>query len=287
MPAAPTGWCIARAGPLQVQRYLADAVLGGIMTRRLIDRKSWLAYIVFSWLNKLVVRWHFKQMHVRGLENIPQSGPFLLVSNHISRFDGLVIHELIGRPSNWMVSPNELKGLQGVILRSMGAFPANALCDLVNFLRLRTAQGEGIVIFPEGDIYRDGATHPFKNGAARIALSCAKAGIPFLLVPLAVSYNDGLWHTASVNIGEPIELEMYLRDFSPQSNMGIRDLTVRLFREVCQLRQNLGENKDNLTLFTGRAVKTWVKRRSAALSKLPETNCYETDKSKLARTLVG
>lgn len=255
------------------------------MQRQLYDRKTWIAFLFFSFLNKIVVRCRFKGLTVAGVDQIPKHGPFLIVSNHVSRFDGLVIHELIGRPSNWMVSPNELIGLKGFILKAMGAFPAKASYNLVNFVQQRTLMGEGIVIFPEGDIFRDGETRQFKNGASRIALSCVRAGISLTLLPLALAYDDGPKGFVHVNIGQPIELNEYVRNFSQQSNIGIRDLTIRLYREVCYLKQGLGQAADEL--FTNRPLKVWMTRKANAncASKEEKTspNGKETAELAMAR----
>src|SRR5262249_23505564 len=238
---------------------------GGIMKKQLKDRKNWLTFAVFKAINVLAVRSRFEHVRFIGRENIPKSGPFLLVSNHISRWDGLVLHEAIERPSNWMVTPNELTGLQGLVLRSMGAFPADATFRLIDFVRAQAAKGEGTVIFPEGNVFYDAVTHPFKNGAARLALSCATVGIPLTLVPAAVHYgNNG--RTATVIVGEPVDLPAYVKEYIEQSNVGIRSLTSRLYREVCHLRHSLGVQADNLILFTGPRKKRWVPRLFGAKS---------------------
>ncbi|HEY9869065.1 MAG TPA: lysophospholipid acyltransferase family protein [Candidatus Obscuribacterales bacterium] len=239
------------------------------MRKRLQDTRGWLSFAVFNPLNWLVVRARFRRLEVAGIENVPCEGPFIVVSNHICRWDGLVLHELIGRPCNWMVSPNELTGLQGAVLRSMGCFPADCRYDLVGFVRAQAASGHGIVIFPEGNVFADGATHPFKNGAARLALSCAAAGIALPVVPVAIHYPEEEPASVRVSFGEPVELLPYLEEFAGQSNMGVRSLTVRLYREVCHLRHNLGVSADNLVLFTGRPVKRWVPREPGAKAGRP------------------
>ncbi len=229
------------------------------MRKELQDRKSWLTFAVFNTVNVLAVRTRFDRIRFIGSENIPKEGPFLLVSNHISRWDGLVIHELVERPSNWMVSPNELKGLQGLVLRSMGAFPADPGFRLIEFVRSQAARGEGMVIFPEGNVFYDGVTHPFKNGASRLALSCAAAGIPLTVVPAAIDYGPGM-RTVTVTVGEPVDLFAYLEEYREQSNMGIRLLTARMNREVCHLRHSMGVQADNLVLFSGPKLKRWAPR---------------------------
>lgn len=232
------------------------------MKKLIYDRKSPLTMSIFGTLNKLVLPAKFAAIDFIGQENIPGRGPFLLVANHISRWDGLLLQYLIDRPANYMVSPNELTGLQGLIIRSVGAFPADPRFDLHRFVRAQMDKGEALVIFPEGNIFTDGRTHPFKNGAARLALNCAAAGVDLPVIPMALEYvniNNGK-DTARCLIGCPIDLKAYVREFREQSNMGIRSLTVRLEREVLILRESLGASADGMRLLSGEPLRMWVPR---------------------------
>jgi 1-acyl-sn-glycerol-3-phosphate acyltransferase len=223
--------------------------------KKITDRKSKLIYSIFSWLNSTIVRRQFPKLDVLGTDNIP-AGPCLFVCNHTKRWDGLLIYHLLGRPSNFLVSPNELKGLQGAILKSMGAFPASTSFDLQTHVRQQLAKGEPVVIFPEGDIYRDGKTHTFKSGAARMALACAKAGIVVPIVPAAVHYDEGL-RSVKVVIGAPVDPAPYVIEADSIAGQ-VKSLTERLFREVCHLRYQLGSRADQLELFSGKPSRSWV-----------------------------
>lgn len=220
------------------------------------DKKSWLVYGILSKLNRMVLARKFARIEVFGKENLPKNGPFLLVSNHVSRYDGLIIYKLIDRPTNFMVSPNELLGLQGKILRSMGSFPADPRTDLIGFAQQRIESGEGVVVFPEGDIYRDGSTHTFKNGASRVVLGLASRGLKIPVIPLAVHYDDERG-VAKVNISSPVDIEDYLELFGQKPAEGLRCLSNRLHREVCCLRRELGARNDLDALYTCRGVLRW------------------------------
>lgn len=226
------------------------------MKKKIVDCKSGITYAIFSFINNTTVKNHFRNIEVIGAENIPRDRPFILVSNHISRWDGLLVYHLIGRPSNFMVHPNELKGLQGLILRSMGAFPASSSFDLQGHVLQQAGKGEALVIFPEGDVYRDGATHPFKSGPARLALGCARGGRDLDVVPLAISYSeDGL--EAKVMVAPPVVLDEYKSRLADDMNGAIRSLTERLFREVCHLRHALGCSMEKVVLFNSKRTGDW------------------------------
>jgi 1-acyl-sn-glycerol-3-phosphate acyltransferase len=221
------------------------------------DKKNWLTYSFWSRINHLAVHTHFKKVVVIGGENIPQRGAFMLVSNHISRWDGLLAYSLVGRPANFMVSPNELLGPQGVVLKSMGSFPADPRHDLNGHVERQAQKGEGIVIFPEGDVYRDGTTHPFKAGAARFSLAMSSKGIDVPLIPMAIHYRDD-GDTAVVMVSPAVDTACYRTEFEANPAAAVKTLSERLHREVCHLKHSLGSQADSQTLFIGRPPRSWA-----------------------------
>src|SRR5271156_3915898 len=117
---------------------------------KLVDCKNPISVGFWHLVNEVVCAIHYKRFSVKGAENIPKSGPYLLIANHTSRWDGLVLMKTMrGRASNWMVSPNELKGWQGSALRSVGSFPAYPSIELMNFIGRQIKKGQPIVLFPE------------------------------------------------------------------------------------------------------------------------------------------
>ncbi len=228
------------------------------MKRQLIDRKNGLVYAVWSTVNKLILRTRFNTFEIIGRENIPEKGAFMLVSNHITRWDGLLVYELINRPSNFMVHPNELVGFQGTVLMSMGAFPSNPRFDLKAHVLSQLQKGEGVVIFTEGNIFRDGHTHPFKKGAARFALDSAQSGLDVPLIPIAIQYDD-VRNVARVMVGQPVELAQYAEEFSHTPTEAVATLTERLQREVGHLRLALGNLNERVVLFASKPLRAWAK----------------------------
>ncbi len=198
----------------------------------LYDRKNKFAECFWAGVNNCVLACKFDKISVHGIENIPRSGPFILVSNHVSRWDGLLIKQLVGRPANYMVSPAELRGFQGVVLRSIGAFPASPRFDLSGFVIQKAVQGEATIIFPEGNIYRNGTPYRFKNGAARLALDCCAAGLKCPLIPSAIAYEDTATSVVHLTVGAPLDVEAFVYKSGEQRNMMIRLLTGQLELEV-------------------------------------------------------
>jgi 1-acyl-sn-glycerol-3-phosphate acyltransferase len=224
--------------------------------RALIDRKNAFVYAFWMLVNRISIAVRFKDLQIIGKHNLPKSGPFILLSNHISRWDGLIVYQLINRPANFMVSPNELLGMQGAVLSSMGSFPADPRADLINHALGQLKKGEGIVVFPEGNIFRDGSTHNFKNGAAKIAQAAAEHGIDVPVIPAAIHYADD-GKVAQIALGTAVQASEYFTDNARTSNNVLRNFCERMHREVCHLRCSLGSIGDRLALFTGARRFHW------------------------------
>jgi 1-acyl-sn-glycerol-3-phosphate acyltransferase len=233
------------------------------MKTKLRDKKNWLVYTFWILVGRIVLKRRFRSIIIDGWQNLPdRSQPFILVSNHSSRWDGLLAYYLLDRPSNFMVSPNELRGAQGVVLRSMGAFPASVHCDLHGHVESQMAKGEPVVIFPEGDVFRDGKTHRFKSGTARFALSCVKAGLDVPIVPIAITYEDN-GRVARIAVAPAVPATEYVAEAPDRYPAAVRSLSERLFREVCHLRYQLGSTADVPALFEN-APSGWFDPGSAA-----------------------
>ena len=133
------------------------------------------------------------RIKVRGLENIPESGPALLVSNHVSFMDALVIGGSVRRPVRFVMDHNIFKNpVLGFIFRTARAIPIaparedpQALDKAFELIDAELAEGEVVCIFPEGKLTRDGEMSEFKRGVERIL---ERRPVP--VVPMALR---GLW----------------------------------------------------------------------------------------------
>ena len=195
-----------------------------------IDGKTPIGYLFWNIVDRVVVDFHFNRIEVIGPEHLPREGSFILVSNHSSRWDGPVVQHILNRRANYMVSPNEMRGLQGSAVMSVGAFPANPRLDLIGYAHQKLAKGEPVVIFPEGNVFYDGTLHPFKKGVARIALAAARDGLNVPVVPIHIRYSGEEGPCVRVVIGENVSLDEY-RDRA-DSREAMTELAHRLYGEV-------------------------------------------------------
>jgi len=136
------------------------------------------------------------RLRAHGLENIPESGPAVIVCNHVSYVDALIITAASRRPIRFVMDHNIFKiPLANFVFRENRAIPiAPAKEDeaLLNKayddIAAALEAGELVGIFPEGGITRDGEIASFKNGIARIL-----ERTPVPVVPMALR---GLWDSA-------------------------------------------------------------------------------------------
>ena len=198
--------------------------------------------------NYLVLPAFFSKITVKGQENIPLTGGVILAPTHRSRWDALILPYAVGRlvsrrDLRFMVSANEMKGVQGWLIRRLGGFPVNTdhpgMGSLVHSVELLAA-GEMVAIFPEGGICRDRVVHPLKPGVARIALEVKtmKPDADIKILPVSISYNQpypGWGSEATVNIGQGINVLDY------QQNSLKRE-TVRLTKTLSDRLKLLHED---------------------------------------------
>lgn len=160
----------------------------------------WLAAILYPLARQVVLPGYFGQITVTGQEHLPRSGPVILAPTHRSRWDAVVVPSLVGRPVTgrdpyFMVSADEMTGVQGWIIRRFGGFPVNTLQPGIAPLRYAVEllqAGKMMVIFPEGNIFRDRTLQCLKPGLARLAVQAeaSRPGLGIQVVPLWLDYNQ-------------------------------------------------------------------------------------------------
>jgi 1-acyl-sn-glycerol-3-phosphate acyltransferase len=173
-------------------------------------RPSWL-YFAIAALSWPVLKTVFR-LRVRGAENVPHTGGFVLAANHLSNFDPWPLGiPLFPRRFLRFMAKSELFWFPfSAIARGGGAFPVRrgerdeeAIATAVSLCRA----GHAVVMFPEGTRRTKGMRKKhearWRTGAARIAL---EAGVP--IVPAAVAGTDRLARLAPLRVryGTPLEL---------------------------------------------------------------------------------
>ncbi len=190
----------------------------------------WLSHLAYPLGRYALLPLYFGQIEVVGQEHLPTAGPIILAPTHRSRWDAFMIpyvagEDITGRQLRFMVSANEMKGPQGWFIRRFGGFPIDTQQPGISSLRhgvelLR--RGETLVMFPEGNIFRDNCLHPLKPGLARLALQAesSQPGLGIKVVPININYSHPFqpWRcNVKISLGSPLQVENYSRPSTKQS----------------------------------------------------------------------
>jgi 1-acyl-sn-glycerol-3-phosphate acyltransferase len=149
-----------------------------------------------------------RRWEIEGAENIPGSDGVVLVANHVSYWDPVVVICAFKRKVYFMAKAELFKiPVVGYVVGISGAFPVRR--DRTDRNAIRTAlrlleEGEVVGVFPEGTRSHSGEMLKPHLGAAMLAL---KSGAPVL--PVAVSGTRGFWGKIRVRVGRPIPVESF------------------------------------------------------------------------------
>ncbi len=175
----------------------------------------WLAPVATVLTQDVALRVYFKDVQVIGSHNLPLEGPVLLAPTHRSRWDALLLpyavgRRVSGRDCRFMVTIDEMKGLQGWFLHRLGCFPVNQARPTMATLRhavdlLQTSHQ--MVVFPEGRIRQDDSPIRLQQGLARLALMAASQGVAVPVLPVGIAYGHfcpRFRDRVAICLGEPL-----------------------------------------------------------------------------------
>lgn len=192
----------------------------------------------------------------RGREQLPASGGVIIVSNHISYADPLVVAHYVYDQGRWP----QFLAKQGVfdvpvigrILHRLGQIPvrrgtvdaAQALASAAEAVRA----GDAVVIYPEGTITRDPQLWPMRarTGVARLWLETGAPVVPVvnwgaqhLIHPRMRKLRLRLRTPVTVMAGPPIDLSAY-RDV-PVTNAVLQEITEQVMLRLQELLAQVRE----------------------------------------------
>tara|TARA_B100001250_G_scaffold149965_1_gene128556 strand:- start:790 stop:1416 length:627 start_codon:yes stop_codon:yes gene_type:complete len=129
------------------------------------------------------------KMTVRGKENLPKNGPYILAPNHIHNIDPFPLSAAINKPITFLMAEdqNPLKWYEGWAPRSYGVLMINRKKiqpSTIKAMHKQIIKKEIVCIFPEGTALGSGLKKG-KNGAAFFA---ARHEIP--VIPVAISGTE-------------------------------------------------------------------------------------------------
>ncbi len=158
------------------------------------------------------------RIHVRGVQRIPRRGPALIVANHVSHLDPLVLFSLLhrrGRRSRFiavsglwdvpLVGWLLRKGRMIAVHRGAGAQPmVEAACRALR-------HDQTVVVYPEGTIVGPGVARRGRPGAGLLAIATDAPVIPVAMQGVD-AWNGRiprLRHDVNVWVGDPVDLSAW------------------------------------------------------------------------------
>ena len=144
-----------------------------------------VTYVVLATLLRLLYR-----VRVAGLENVPEQGGALLIPNHITWIDGVLLVYCCPRPVRMIVHEDYIPGRLGRRLaRDYRVIPIKpgrrSIVQSIRAAQDGLREGDLVCIFAEGGLSRTGQINPFNPGFLKILKG---TGVPVIPV-----YLGGLW----------------------------------------------------------------------------------------------
>jgi long-chain acyl-CoA synthetase len=136
------------------------------------------------------------RLHVRGIENLPKDGAFIISSNHQSYIDPLILASILPPPmfdKVFAVGTSEIfgKGFMLRLARSLRVVVVDPDANLIPAMRAGAfglRQGRPLILYPEGERSIDGIPKVFKKGAAILSIHMQ---VP--IVPMAIEGFYEVW----------------------------------------------------------------------------------------------
>lgn len=205
-----------------------------------------------------LVRLMFK-VTPKGIEKLPKTGSFVLVSNHVTNVDALAVAYFVyvnlKRAPHFLAKGSLFKvPVIGPALRAAGQIPVyrggqrndEPLSVAHGYLKA----GHCIAIFPEGTLTRDPNLWPMRgrSGAVRLAL---ETGVPIypiahwgseqILPTYGGRFRPGFWKPVRLVVGDEINLDKYRHP-----KLGTQELTeatATVMKEITKLVEGLRGEK--------------------------------------------
>ncbi|MHC9085765.1 MFS transporter [Luteimonas sp. RIT-PG2_3] len=203
---------------IQNSIFIVSAALIGIAVQRFLGWTIPQVFLALAIANAVVALWIFTivpeflmrflswvlvsalyRLRPHGVErHVPDEGASLIVCNHVSYMDALILAATIPRPVRFVMYYRIFNiPVMRWIFRTAKAIPiaspkenAELMQQAFDSIDAALADGEIVCIFPEGRLTQDGQIAPFKSGVERILERAIEHGRPVPVVPMALR---GMW----------------------------------------------------------------------------------------------
>jgi len=202
---------------------------------------------VAYWVLKLVltpVLRFFWRVRVEGIENIPDDGPAILASNHVSFCDSIFLPLVLRRRVTFVAKAEYFDDPKTAwFFRAVGQIPIRRTGGSAAMAALDSAAdvlegGHLFGIYPEGTRSPDGRLYKGKTGVARLALRCQVPVLACAMVgtdavqPIG-QVKPNLFRPVTIRIGAPMDFARYYD--RPTDPKVLRQITDEIMFELREL----------------------------------------------------
>jgi cytidylate kinase len=161
---------------------VVEKLLGYVKNHALREPKMrW--FRLARWFCKIFCMAFFR-IRPAGLENVPDQGALVLISNHQSFLDPVLCGIFVKRPLYFLARDSLFRGFFGRLLVSINTIPVKrGEADLAAMRTVisKLKQGNGVCLFPEATRTSDGKITPFKPGFGLLCRRGGAAVVPVLI----------------------------------------------------------------------------------------------------------
>jgi len=151
-----------------------------------------------------------------GLENLPESGGYIVAANHASLLDPPIVGQFLPRQVNFFARKTLWKpGLASWWLDAVRTIPVDrdggVSLDAIKRVLHALSSGNVVIVFPEGTRSRDGELQPARPG---VGLLACKAHVPVVLARVFGSF-EAFGRGGRLRLGSPVSV-VFGRPLPPQ-----------------------------------------------------------------------
>lgn len=166
----------------------------------------------------------FFRPDVQGRENVPERGPAILASNHLSFSDSFFLPAMLPRRVTFLAKMDYFTGrgikgrLTAAFFKGVGQLPVDRTGGSASEAALNAGlkvlkQGHLLGIYPEGTRSPDGRLYRGKTGIARMALESGAPVVPVVMIDTEKIQPPGKVipkiMRVGIKIGEPLDFSRY------------------------------------------------------------------------------
>lgn len=144
---------------------------------------------------------------VAGLENLPESGGYIVAANHASHLDPPIVGQFLPRQVSFFARKTLWKpGLAAWWLDAVGTIPVDrdggTSLDAIKRVLGALASGRVVIVFPEGTRSANGVLQPPKSG---VGLLACKARVPVVPARVFGSF-EAFGRDGKLRLGSPVSV---------------------------------------------------------------------------------